>query len=1124
MKSTLRKDLFREIRKSKERFFSILAIVAIGVAFFAGVTASSPDMMFTADKYYDDTQMRDYQVLSNFGITKQDVEALRNLEGIEAVVPNYSKDVIVRLGAKELVVKTHGIDLNHMEPSDPQFINQPVLTQGRMPEKSGECVVEEGRIIDTGLHVGDTITIESGNEEKIEDSFAQTIFTIVGLVNSPLYLSHEKGTSTIGSGQVGTYMIIPMEDYKIDVYTEVNITAQNVKELNSYESVYFDTLSPLTTQLETLGDQRAELRRTEIVNEAKEKYDEGKVEYEEGKKTFDEEIAKAEQKIEDGKEKLIIGQATLESSKQMAKLQIEQGQLQLDTVQKQIDTLNDTYVTAKEAYQSNYGQQLQQQDELKTKVANQEAAYALKQQELVVVQEKLTENQTLMTTLQTRQLELQAKASLHQQNPTTYPDITEVEKTELAAIPEQLTALQQENIQLQSQLDELTTLETELNMTKRQLSLVEQTLAIASSAMSAIEQQLQSANDQMATQRAALETAKVDSQQQLAKAQQDIEKGQADLAKGQVELIKQKAEGQAKLDDAYEELVLAQDKINQIEEGKWYILDRQSQYSYMEYKNAADRMSAIAKVFPVFFFLVAGLVCLTSMTRMVDEQRSQIGTMKALGYSTAAIASKYVCYAGIASLLGCALGLGIGLFLFPWIIYTAWLMMYVLPPVQFVMQWPLVISTVVISMLITTLAAFGACYKELVETPSLLMRPKPPKNGKKIMLERIQFIWSKLSFTSKVTARNIFRYKKRFLMTVLGISGCTALLVAGFGIKDSISKIVDAQFGTIFHYDGVASINKESTEQQKEELTRSLNSITGLSTSMEVYQANAKIVQGNKMKDVILTVTSDPKAFSEFVSLHSRTTLQEYSLSSDGAILSEKTAKDVGVGVGDTLELENEKGLRRTVEVAAITENYLDHYIYMTSEYYRSVYDLRAINNTLLLRLDENNADAESLVGQQLLTYDAISSLSFYTNIAANFESMVESLNYIVVVLIISAGLLAFVVLYNLTNVNISERLREIATLKVLGFYDKEVNTYVYKENIILTLIGSLVGLLLGKALHLTIMIVVELDNVMFGRIILPQSYLYSLIITMLFAVMVNVVMKKKLRQIPMVESLKSVE
>ncbi len=1125
MRSPLLKDTLREIRKTRGRFFSIFGIVAIGVAFFAGVLASAPDMKYTADRYFDDYNLMDYRVVSNFGITEDDVRQLRQVAGVQGVQASYTQDVITRIGSKELVLKVHALDLEHLDPQDPDYINQLVVTSGRLPEKSGECVIEDGKIVVSGMKIGDTIKIESGTSDPLDDSFSRDTFTIVGTVNTPYYLSYEKGTSTIGSGSVDTYVYVPKNDFTMEVYTDVYLTARGAKPYNSYNQDYFDYLEPLSETLTTLGSERAELRRQSIVDEAMKEYTDGQAEYDEALTTFNTEIEKAEKKLQDGKDELLVGQATLTSSKAMAEAQLKQGEAQIEMIQKQIDTLTVTYNEKKKEYETANAQALAQKAQLESQIAEKQKNLADKQDELAPVQQELDEQTQKQLDLTTRQIELETKKALNQTDPEKYPALSEEEAAELEKIPGELILVNARITELQGELAVLTQLETEITTAQAQLDLINQGLEVSETVLKTIDEQIVSANAQIEQQRQTLVQAKAEADKQIAEGEAKLKQGQKEVAQGEIDLALNKAEGEAKLEDAREELVLAKNKIEQIEQGKWYILDRQSHYSYMDYKGAADRMAAIAKVFPVFFFLVAALVCLTTMTRMVDEQRSQIGTMKALGYTTGQIAFKYVFYAAFASLTGSLVGLAVGLFAFPAIIYTAWLMMYVLPPVSFTPQLSLMIGSTAASVLVTTLAAFAACYKELIETPALLMRPKAPKLGKKILIERMTFVWKRFSFTSKVTARNLFRYKKRFFMTVLGISGCTALLVAGFGIKDSISRIVNSQFGEIFQYQGIASMQKDLDETAKRQVLDQINGLETIDDALDVYQSNAVVYQGNDSTEVTLVVTSDPERFRDFVSLHPRKQPQEeLRLKDSGVVITEKMANDMNLHIGDTIELENEKELRRNVEITGIAENYLNHYVYMNANAYKETYDLRAQSNAVFLKFNPQIDDAEQRSGQELLKNEDISSLSFYTGIKDNFNNMIRSLNYIVLVLIISAGMLAFVVLYNLTNVNISERLREIATLKVLGFYNKEVNTYVYKENIILTLIGSLLGLGLGKILHLTIMVVVELDNIMFGRVILPQSYVISVLITMLFAVIVNQVMKSKLRAIPMVESLKSVE
>ena len=544
----------------------------------------------------------------------------------------------------------------------------------------------------------------------------------------------------------------------------------------------------------------------------------------------------------------------------------------------------------------------------------------------------------------------------------------------------------------------------------------------------------------------------------------------------------------------------------------------------MDYGASANKIGDIANVFPVFFFLVAALVCLTTMTRMVDEQRGNIGTLKALGYSKLSISSKYIVYAAVASTLGALVGLAIGVVLFPTVIFYAWGIMYTVPKVKLLLDLPLSIISILVAVSVTTLAAVLACYKELIETPSLLMRPKAPKEGKRIFLERISFIWKRMNFTEKVTARNIFRYKKRFFMTVIGISGCTALLLAGFGIKDSISTIASKQFGEIIKYDSQVSIDKDSTLTEKEDLFDKYKNDSRVEDISEMSTFNSKAIDDGEDKSVKLIVPKNISEFKDFISLRERSSQKEIQLDNSGVVITEKLSKSLGVKKGDKITIENEDGDRKEVEVSAISEMYVDHYVFMSPEYYKSTFGVTNEINALALKLNDTSTKVEEVLGTELMDNDIVKSVSFYSGLVNNFDNMISSLNIVVIVLIVSAGALAFVVLYNLTNVNVSERLREIATIKVLGFYDNEVSAYVYRENLVLTAIGSIVGLALGTILHRFIMITVEFDAMMFGRNINILSYLIAVVITMGFAILVNLVMYKKLKKIPMVESLKSVE
>ena len=550
------------------------------------------------------------------------------------------------------------------------------------------------------------------------------------------------------------------------------------------------------------------------------------------------------------------------------------------------------------------------------------------------------------------------------------------------------------------------------------------------------------------------------------------------------------------------------------------VLDRNSFYSYRDYEACADRMDGIASVFPVFFFLVAALVCMTTMTRMVDEQRNEIGTLKALGYSKFQIATKYLMYAFLASVVGSLLGCAIGMFVFPYIIFNAWNTMYNIESIQFAFQPALMLMAGASVTGITLLATLFSIIKELIEVPSQLMRPKAGKPGKKILLEHIPWLWDKVSFLRKVTIRNIFRYKKRFLMTVIGISGCSALLVAGFGINDSISDIVRQQFQMIYHYDATMSFDTDKNMEKDLLAIQGVNQTFMENTMPISIQINDKDVNG----EVHIIPDEKVNTFEKFTSLKNVRTKEKIPLTNQGLYINEKMAQKLDVKVGDMVSFKDTNNVKIKGKVAGIYENYVGHHVYVTQSVFDQWATSAKIKHTYLLKTEKQTKKFERKLGSKLMDLDHAKSLSFYSALQKNFLYMIGSIKMIVVVLVISAAALAFVVLYNLSNVNISERLREIATIKVLGFTEKEVNQYVNRESIILAFIGALLGLFIGIGLHHLIMNLAELDDIMFGRTILPLSFALSFLLTMIFAIFVNYVMRFKLRKIKMVESLKAVE
>lgn len=1080
-KSALRKDILREIRKSLGRFLSIFAIVAIGVAFFAGVKASVPVMKGSADKYFDDYNFMDFKLQSTIGMTQEDADAIRKLDGIAGVYASYSLDALTTLDNYQKVIKVMSYPMGASSKDD-NYINQMQLIKGRLPQAENECAIESGKIRGSGLNIGDEITLTSGGDDDLKEKLKNTTYTIVGEVTTPYYLSYEKGSSAIGSGAIDNYIYIPQTNVTMPAFTEIYVTAAGARAYNSYDDAYFDAIEKVKTALTSLGDERADLRFSEIKKDALQKISDGRLAYEANKKTFDDEIAKAKAQLSSAHDQALIGQATLNANKISTQQLFDQKEAEIKQSEAQLEALTTQYTTLKTQLE----EQKQQLDEklpaIHQQIEDAKAKLADLDQQIKEVEEQLKDPN--LTALERRLLE-EKKQTL--------------EYTKQFAEPG-LTMLQQQLTALQSALD------------------------AGMSQLNALDAQIQSAKAQLEAGKQQLADAKAAAQQQFQQAQQQIDDGNVQVITGQSELEKQEKDGAAKLAEAKEKLDKSEADINSMATPQWYVLDRHSHYSYMDYGSAADRMGGIAKVFPLFFFLVAALVCLTTMTRMVDEQRQEIGTLKALGYSKGYIAMKYIAYAGVASILGGIFGAIAGMVIFPTVIYNAWNIMYTLPEVHLEVQLGLAFLSVGLVSLITIAAAFFAVYKELMEVPSQLMRPKAPKNGKKILLERIPFIWKHFNFIHKVTARNIFRYKKRFLMTVIGISGCTALLLAGFGIQDSIGEIVVLQYGTIYQYDVSMSYQADATLTQREDALTELMADSRIEDAMGIALYHGFYADAGEDKGVTIYVPSDLSKFDKFVTLRTRTTHEELSLNNEGAIITEKLAKAKDIGVGDSIAIDNGDGTKKDIKISGICENYVGHAIYMTPTYYKNTYHTSAKDTELLGMMNTTDKAEETALGNTFMKVEGVDSVTFYSGIADSFKDTVSSLSFIVVVLIISAGMLAFVVLYNLTNVNISERLREIATIKVLGFYDKEVSSYVYRENIFLTLIGALAGLVLGIFLHSMIMSLAELDTVMFGRNIYPMSFVYSVLITMCFSIIVNLVMYRKLQRIPMVESLKSIE
>ncbi|MEG2330335.1 FtsX-like permease family protein, partial [Anaerorhabdus sp.] len=1091
-------DTLRTIRKTAAKFLTLFSIVAIGVAFFVGVCASAPIMSYSVDKYNDEYDLMDFQLYATFGFDEDDIRAIQNVEGVQTVAGNKFVDVIGHVDNRDTVVRIESYKPN-------QEVNNFVLVDGRMPENANECLAESGGRLFQGLEIGTTIEI-SRPENDLSDFTDVTKLKIVGLVRTPEYLNEEKGNSTLSNRAIQTYFFVPESTFNNDFYTSVLITVKGAKDYNSFSNKYFDYVAPIEANLETLSKTQQQVRRDKIVAEATEKYNDGLKEYEDGKKEFEDEIAKAEKeiadarkKIKDGEQEIIDNEIKLETETTNAKAELDKAQADLEAGLVQWRTEKNNFDTVTKPGL------ISQRTDLENKLSP-----------LLTAKTGLDQVNAALSSLNHNKTVLNAfLASL---NPSD-PAYTETANQILLVEQGIAQAEANKNIILTElakySLDE-STLGPTIDQLQSGISQITAGITEGESKLAAAKTQLDSGFTQVYNGQVELETTKADALTKIADAKVELANGKKELAENLVTFEDEKEKGQKELDDANRDLVKAKEDIDAIGEAEWTILNREKNYSSKTYSDTITQMEAIASIFPVFFFLVAALVCLTTMTRMVDEQRGQIGVLRALGYNKLACASKYLIYAIVATLLGGIVGTVIGLLIFPSVVYSAWGMMYVLPPIKMIIPWDLILLSNTLFIVVMALTTWLACRQAMNEVPSQLLRPKAPAMGKKILLERIPFIWKRFSFTSKVTARNIIRYKKRFFMTVLGIAGCTALLVAGFGIKGSISTIVDRQFKGIYLYDGSVTLSDDLTQSQIAKIDNQIKEMSNIEASLALTEYTSKVIANGVEQTAIVSIYQDNAEMSEMNNIQHRKNKNEVILDDSGVIINEKLAELLNIGVGDTIQIESENGIMKNFTVTDLCEWYVNHAVFMTKAAYENAFTIKPVINSIQIKMIEDTPELQ----QNISKIDGVDSLNFYGGIIDNFNQMINGLDIVVVVLIVSAGLLAFVVLSNLTNVNISERQREIATLKVLGFNRKEVNAYIYKENFILTFIGSLVGLLLGVILHRFIILMVEMDYVMFGRDVGVMGLLYSVALTMFFALLVNMAMTFKLRKIQMVESL----
>lgn len=1353
----LRKEFWMEIRKSKSRFISILLIVALGVAFFSGIQASSPDMRYSGDAYYDESSLMDIKVVGTMGLTSDDVSSIESIDGIESAEGAWSTDVMCGEGQKQKVLHIESIN---------DTVNKLDVQEGRLPEKSGEIFLDSTFASSNEYKVGDKVALREEGDSPV---LVTTEYTVVGTGRSPLYISFNRGNTTLGTGEVNGFGYVLPEDFDQEIYTQIYVTVHGAKGLTSYTDGYENLIAKIKDRVENIADDRCQIRLAAVkadaqeeINDAQKKLDDGKKEADEKLADAKEELDKGEKDLEDGRKEYEDGKSQLEDAKteladgkkqledakteltdgknqlEDAKAQLADGKSQLESARSQLFSSKSQLDTARSQLDDGWSQvnaakaqladgqaqldsaqkqvtsglaELEENqktlDENKAKLADGKAQIEAGEQQLEAAKQTLTTKQSeldqskaeitagqqqiestrtqlnaqkqqitdglsqvsageaqlqdgisalesakaQLTELQSQLEIVRASYNAALENPDASQEEIDILAAQVSALEEQEAAVSQQiqasEAQIESQrqqlaatrselesglaavedgLSQLSQKESELNAGREQITAgqaeidagwiqiqeQENTLAASKAEIEAGEQELEKGQKQLKAAKKKLNKAQkeidsnaetlaagqaeldanvaklndseaqyasgleqynsgarqiaeneakltsgeqeiaeneakladgekeiadnekkladgekeiTDNEKKLQDAVKDLKKGEKDLADGKKEYEDAKkdaedeiAENQQKLDDAKKEL-------EDLEMPEWMVTDREELPEYTDYGDNADRLRNIGQVFPVIFFLVAALISLTTMTRMVEEQRTQIGTLKALGYKKSAIAAKYICYAFFATLLGSVLGMLIGEKIIPYIIITAYGIMYhnVANTISIDYQpgFALIASTA--SVVCTVGATLFASGKELQETPASLMRPPAPKEGKRVLLERLTFIWKHLSFSWKSTIRNLFRYKKRLIMTVFGIAGSMGLMLVGFGIQDSISDIAAIQYRELQHYDGMVIEDSDATEEEHAELFEYMKENEQIAHCNRVQMTKISAPKGSSNISIYLFVPESLSEFARDVTLKNRITGETYELTDEGAAISEKTASLLGLKVGDMIPLK--KGDKEyKVRVAVITENYMSHYLYMTPRVYEQTFGEMPEYENIVFTMQEDCKDDLEMAGTRILANPGALSISYTSSLASQVDRMLSTLDAVILVLIVSAGMLAFVVLYNLNNINITERQRELATLKVLGFYDGEVSQYVLRENVILTVLGIMFGAVFGILIHRYVITTVEVDAVMFGRNIKPLSFLYSGILTSIFSIVVNGVMHFKLKTIDMVESLKSVE
>ncbi|MDE6731101.1 MAG: FtsX-like permease family protein [Oscillospiraceae bacterium] len=1166
----MQKTTFREIRHTFGRFFAILAIIALGVGFFTGVRITTPAMIHTVNGFLQEYQFYDYRLLSTLGWEEQDVEIFRNQPDVRYAEGSNTLDVLYLpetsgqsdSSQTEFVCKTHSI---------PEYINQLQIAQGRMPERSGECLADAGTM---DLQIGDVIRVSPDNSEDTLDALGFETLTVVGTAYSSYYVNYERGTTAIGNGNVAGYVYILPEDFDLDYYSEIFIRFDRDDVI--YSQDYKNFMEEKNAIWKDLTQIQAEERYHRILADAQEELDDAKKEFQNKRKDgerelsdakqelsdAEKELSDAEQELKDAKEELDDGKQKLSDAEQElhdAEKELDDGRQQLDQSRQELENARKELDSAKQQLLDSEQELLsgeQQIADSRKQLEDGQAEIQSGQLQIDNARAVLEQSESLLIQQESVFAGKQQEFAVQfEQAQAMWEYLPEEQKQALLAGQAELESarmqLEHARMELESGKQELNAQQAFLNQKQEELTAGLQALEQAQEELDAGriayeqglaeyqtgEQEYQSGLQQYQDAEKTYQDGKAEYESGLKKFQdskkdyeaglqeyeegkQKFEDGKTEFTDGQKEYQDGKQEFDEKIADAEKEIADAEEKIAEIEKPDSYVLDRNTNVGYVCFESDSQIVEQIAKVFPIFFILVAALVCMTTMSRMVEEQRTQIGTFKALGYSEFAIMGKFLVYSGSASLIGCVIGYFVGTAVFPYVIWMSYELMYTPIPMEYLFDWKLALASLGASLLCSMGTTWISCHHELAETSAGLMRPKAPKAGKRVFLEYVPFIWNRLKFLHKVSVRNIFRYKRRFFMMIVGISGCTALLLTGFGVNDSIAGFADVQYTEILIADAQASLKTETSENF--ENFENLEKILDQQTKEYIYlhQASWDLLAGDKVKAIsLLAPFGDMQPYLDF---H---TLEQEKLAFPGinqAIVSNSISERYGVSVGDEITLRNEDMQELHLTVTGIFENHVYNYIYILPETMEQQLSVSPEKNTIYMNFP---ADADQYqAAAEIAGNDSVTAIVLFQDLRTRMANMMDSLKYIVLLVIICAGSLAFVVLYNLTNINITERIREIATIKVLGFFRNETSAYVLRENIFLTALGIVVGLILGVFLHRFIMLRIVVDMVSFKIRILPMSFVYSIALTFLFNIIINFFMEIKLDKINMAESLKSVD